>query len=142
MNIASKATIRRNRAGFTLIEALVAAALLATGVAATLGAFGALNHTEASAREVETMQRLAFQKYDELLATSTDLTAPQDGDFSDQNLSGYTWKSEEEPSGVENLDAVTVTVQKANDNSSNPLSAVAYGLVYVPPTTTDSGATQ
>jgi len=142
MSIACRATIRKNRAGFTLLEALVAAALLATGVVAVLSAFGALNRTEASAREVETMQRLAFQKYDELLATSTDLTAPQDGDFSDRNIDGYTWKSEEEPSGVDNLDAVTVTVQKSNDNSSNPLTGIAYGLVYVTPTTTATGAAQ
>jgi len=142
MSIVNKTKIRRNRAGFTLIEALVATALLASGVVAVLGAFGALNRTETRARELETMQRLAYQKYDELLATSTDITSPQDGDFSDQNIDGYTWKSEEEPSGVENLDAVTVTVEKANDKSSSAPSAVAYGLVYVPPTTTATGATQ
>jgi len=142
MSIANRATIRKSQRGFTLIEALVAAALLATGVVAVLSAFGALSRTEASAREVETMQRLAYQKYDELLATSTDITSPQDGDFSDRNIDGFTWKMEEEPSGVDNLDAVTVTVQKSNDNSSNPLSASAYGLIYVPPADSTTGATQ
>lgn len=132
---------RRSRAGFTLVEALVSAALLASGAVAVLGAFGALNRTQAAAQETETMQRLAYQKYDELLATSLDITQPQEGDFQDQNEPRYNWSMSEEPSGVDNLDAITVTVRKVNDNSSNPRTAVATGLLYVPPTDSTTGTT-
>lgn len=127
--------VSRAARGFTLMEALVSAALLATGIVAVLGAFGAMSRSEARARELETMQRLAYQKYDELLATSQDITSPQEGDFQDQNINGYTWRSEEEPSGVEDLDAVTITVEKSNDKSTEAPVAYAYGLIYVPPVT-------
>lgn len=131
----------RKSRGFTLIEALVATALLSIGIVGVLTALGAMAKSEAQARDRETMQRLAFQKYDEILATSQDIAAPQNGDFTDRNERRYVWSMEETPTGVDNLDAVTVTVRPANDNSSNALAAEASGLVYVPPTTT-GGPTQ
>lgn len=136
---------RSLRAGFTLVEALVSAALLSVGAVAVLGAIGAIYRTQASAQEAETMQRLAYEKYDELVATSLDITQPQEGDFQDQNETRYNWSMTEEPSGVDNLDAITVTVRKVNDNSANARTAVATGLLYVPPvdsTTGTTGATQ
>lgn len=130
---ANAGVVRRRARGFTLVEVLVSATLLSTGVVAVLAGFGALSRSEARARELETMQRLAYEKYDEVLSTSQDISAPDEGDFSDENYPGYTWRSESEVTGVENLEAVTVTVEKSTDKSESAPVATATGLVYVPP---------
>lgn len=119
------------RRGYTLIEALVAVAVAAIGITASLGAMSALNKGELRARERETMQRLAFEKYDDAVATHDYTLAPLSGDFADHNLPNYSYRLEIEPSGVENLDVVHVTVTSTTSN----LQATAEGLVFTAPQT-------
>jgi len=64
-----------------------------TAFVSTLGAFGAITHTEATTRETERMQRLAIMKYQELVATGQWQTLTTNGDFNDFQLDGYTWSS-------------------------------------------------
>jgi len=124
----------RKRA-FTLIEVLAAVVLLGVGIVAVLSALSSLTGAEARMRETERMLRLAQTKYDELVATSEQLNSPQSGNFEEQGEPNFTWSSEVEPTGVENLDAITVTVTKRNSDKEVETS----GLIFVPPLA--SGAT-
>ena len=133
---------KRRRAGFTLIEAMVAVVLLAVGIVSVLGALGAISHSEAYAREKEKMQRLAAMKYEELIATGEAQNPMESGDFQEVGLDGYSWDLSSEPSGVENLNAVTVTVTK-DQRPLKDLTEKTEGLLYVPPQTgTAGGAAQ
>jgi Tfp pilus assembly protein PilV len=115
---------RRARAAFTLIEALVAVALTAIGVVAVMGGMGALTRVEK-----ERMQRLAIDKYHELSATGDRTTS--NGDFSDRNETRYVWTAAVEPTGVENLDQLTVTVRLTGADRER--EEVVSGLVYQAP---------
>jgi len=127
---------RRSKA-FTLIEALASAALLGVGITACMSALGAVAKEEARAREVDYVQGLARQKYDEEVSTNQQVLASQSGDFSDHNIQGYTWNLDVETSQVNNLNTVVVTVQKQNAASTDPQGTVE-GLIYISPTTTNS----
>ena len=131
----------RNRVdkGFTLIEALGASVILGIGIAAAISGFTALGKGEARARDVETMHRLAVQKYDELCATTSPFTGSQNGDFTDRGDTTHTWSLTVQPSGVQNLDAIIVTVQKTNANPGDPAAEVD-GLVNEPPQTSTTAA--
>jgi Tfp pilus assembly protein PilV len=127
--------MRNKTKGFTLIEALASAALMAVGITACMSALGAVAKEEALAREKDVVQRLARQKYDELLSTTQQALASQSGDFSDRNQPDYTWNLDVETSQISNLDTVTVTVQKQNAGSKDPKGTIE-GMLYVSPTTT------
>lgn len=130
--------MRKGSKGFTLVEALVAATLLGTGIVAVLSGLSHISATDARNREVERMQRLAVQKYNELVATGATESAALGGDFTDQNETRYRWEGEVSPSSVENLESLSITVKPAS--GSTTLDATVEGLVYVPPATTDPAA--
>jgi prepilin-type N-terminal cleavage/methylation domain-containing protein len=135
--------IRRSRTpnrGFTLIEALASAALLAVGITASLSALGAIAKSEAGLRERAVLQRMAADKYDEMISTNQQALASQSGDFTDRNITGYTWNMDVETSAVTNLDTVTVTVQKQNATAHDPVGTVE-GLLYISPNSTNASAT-
>lgn len=125
--------------GFTLIEVLVSVTLLGVGIASVLGGMGALNQAEARNRDAEKMLRLAHTKLDELDATGQLQSSQQDGDFSEQNEPNYTWQVAVDPSGVDSLDAITVTVSRSNAPTNWPTAKIDT-LRYLPATT--QGAAQ
>jgi Tfp pilus assembly protein PilV len=120
----------RRRRGFTLFEALAATVIVGLGIVAILGALGSLTNSQARAFERERMQRLAVQKYDELVATGEIQAAGLNGDFTEWNLNAYEWDAEVVPTGIENLEAVTVQVRRRDDRG--PIGS-ARGLVFIPP---------
>lgn len=124
---------------FTLIEALVSATIVGVGVAAAVGAFGALSHRQALLIQKETMRELAIEKLQELTATR-DLTTPN-GDFQDRNETRYVWDATTYQSGVTNLTTFQVTVRLSDGNSSDDPQETVTGLIFEPPATTDTGAT-
>lgn len=128
------------RRGFTLIEALAAVLILSVGIAGVYGGLASLTRGEARLREQDLVQRLADQKYQELLATSQDLAIPTNGDFSDENYPDITWELESETTGITDLQAITVTVEIRDGDSRSPVGE-ASGLIYIPPVTTE-GTTQ
>src|SRR4051794_38471747 len=86
-------TARNKRSkGFTIIEALVALTLAGIGVAGAIEGIRSLTKSQTRMLEGEHMHRLAFEKYQEIIATQ-DLTTPS-GDFGDRNESGFTWEME------------------------------------------------
>ncbi|HZH97617.1 MAG TPA: prepilin-type N-terminal cleavage/methylation domain-containing protein [Fimbriimonadaceae bacterium] len=117
------------RRGFTLVEALVAVALTAIGVVAVLQGMAALTKAEAMMIEKERMQKLALDKYNEIAGTSDRLTTT--GDFSDRNENRYSWSATVEPTGVESLDQLTVTVSLTGTNRER--EETVSGLIYEAP---------
>jgi type II secretory pathway pseudopilin PulG len=120
----------RRAAGFTMVEALAAVALLAVGIVASLSALGAMTRAEGGMRESERMQRLADQKLQELIATG-DWQFLTEGDFSEQAENRYLWTSTLEPSGVENMEVLSVTITRANRRDDEGYQATQ--LLYIPP---------
>ena len=132
-------TGNRRRRGYSLIEALVAVAVTGIGVSAALGGMGALARGERRALITETMQRLAFQKYEEIVATGEVTSATLEGDFSDRNLETLKWEAEVEQSGTENLSIITVRVTSDADEN---MQAQARGLLFEPPPPLEEGGAQ
>ena len=106
--------VRTTQRGFSMVEAMVAVALLAVGITACLGALGAMTKGEARAQESERLQLLAHRKLDELIATHAAETGSVSGDFTDNGFPAITWSAETETSGVENLDALHLTITEPN----------------------------
>ncbi len=129
----------RGSKGFTLIESLVAVVLLALGVVATLNGFAGVTRVQARLEQKTLAERLAAMKIDELLATGEASQAPLNGTFQEEGQPAYRWEAESGPSGIENLNYLTVTV---TDNNQDGAAASLNTLWYLPPQTTDTGAEQ
>jgi len=128
--------VKRHR-GFTLIEAIVSVALLAVGIVAALSAIGQMTKTEGIVQEGERMRRLADEKLQELIATG-DYQTITEGDFTERGENRYSWSTVLDPTGVENLESLTVTVVHVNRRDDSGYKASQ--LIYVPPVAT-GGAT-
>lgn len=122
---------RRLRRGFSLLEAIAATALVGVGVASAMGGLAAMAKTDRLLLERETMQRLAALKYDEIIATGQIETADLNGDFAEQNLDKYEWEATIEPSGEENLEILTITVNQTGVTEGP--QATFDGLLFKPP---------
>lgn len=101
------------KAGFSLIEALVALVITGVGIAGILGAFGSTQRSEALSLRAEKMQRLAKAKLDEILATRDFNT--ESGDFSLDGEPNFVWSMTDETTPVTDLDNVTVRVELADN---------------------------
>jgi prepilin-type N-terminal cleavage/methylation domain-containing protein len=123
--------------GFSLIEAMIASALVAVGVTSALRGYSALSRAQAMLQERDRMQRLAVSKYDELIVTGL-ANAPTNGDFQDYNEPRYKWEMAVETTSTLGLDSVQITVTAVSPNNTN--QAQVSGLVYTPETST-TGAT-
>lgn len=127
-----KSTFRNRRRAFTLIEAVAAVALVGIGITASLSGLSVIAKTDRLLLEREKMQRMAVRKYEEIVATGQIETADLSGDFTDQNIGDYEWTATVEPSGEENLEILTVVVNKAGAGEEDPQATVD-GLVFNPP---------
>ena len=123
----------RTRGGFTLVEALVSVVILGVGITGVTGALGEMTRARGRAMETERMQRLAFDKYDELIATVQYTTPSLSGDFTDRNEYRYTWHAELLETGTTNLESFAVYVDSAAGGTTKTVKVT--GLVYVQPTT-------
>lgn len=117
------------RRGLSIVEALVAAALTAVGVAGTMKAIGSLTYGQAKLLEKQRMRRLAHEKFDELAATF-DYQLATEGDFADRGESRYAWTASSETTGIENVVSLQVIVQRTEGRE---LSESVEGLVYEEP---------
>jgi len=126
----------RNR-GFTLIEAMVSAALVAVGVASAMGAYGALTKAQSQIQERDRMQRLAISKYDELIASGLS-NAASSGDFQAYNDNRYKWTADIANTGTTGLQSLTLTVTSNQPNDNTQVSVE--GMLFDPTTTTTGAA--
>jgi general secretion pathway protein I len=81
----------RSRAGFTLIEVLVAAVLLATAVVGALGAFSASSRALGLAQFNSTVTQLAQGKMAETRVLDDLPLGETEGDFGEE-YPGWTWR--------------------------------------------------
>lgn len=126
--------LNRFRRGFTLVEALVSVFLLGVGIVATVSTLGQMTRTEGHMQESERMRRLADMKLQELIATG-DYQFITSGDFSEQGDARYDFVAALEPTGVESLELLRVTVTKIGD--SEELGYEAAQAIYI--TAVDTG---
>jgi hypothetical protein len=122
-----------------LVEVIASTLVLSVGIVAGLGALSSMSRLEVRMREAETMNRLAAQKLDEILAIGNVTTAATDGNFEDYGQPNYEWTLEVVPSGTENLDAIRVTV-KPTTNADTAPEAQMSSLVFTSPNTTAGAA--
>lgn len=127
---------RQAKRGFTLVEVIVATALLGIGIAFSMGALGAMTATENKVRMSEKLNRLAVLKLEQVLAEGNIETAQTDGDFQDFNEPGFSWTLAVAPSGIENVDTIIVTVENDRGYSTDPVGR-ATSLSFIPPETTE-----
>lgn len=130
---------RGSSRGFSLVEALVSIVLLGVGVVSVMGGLAQLARADYGSREREDMSRLAYDKFQELIATYDFQQAPLDGDFSDSGRPELKWRAELTTTNVTDLGRFTVTVSKDTDQSA---SSVVDGLIYNPPQQSTGGGTQ
>ena len=108
---------RPAKAGFSLVEALVAVILAGGGIAALVTALGSTERAEARTLSAEKMLRFAEQKLQESIATK-DFNS-QSGDFTDQGAPDLDWTLSQETTSVDDLEYITVTVSKADGTGSS-----------------------
>ncbi len=132
--------MRNGDRGFTLVEVLASVVLLAVGIVSVLTAYSSIARSEDRAREVETMHRLALAKYDELRAITDTFSGSESGDFTESGRPDYVWELSVDPTGIENLDAVTLTVERRGRGGERDPSSSITGLVFQQPAS-DLGGT-
>jgi len=120
-----------NKRGFTLVELLVAAVLLATGLAATAAALSSATRAQGAARRIEKAARLAEAKLAEIEALQT-TSGSEEGDFADLDPTGYDpeladyhYRWEIAETDFEGLVRAQVSVWYG-EKSDNPFTLVAY----------------
>ncbi|MCX7799753.1 MAG: prepilin-type N-terminal cleavage/methylation domain-containing protein [Fimbriimonadales bacterium] len=119
----------RRRAAFSLVEVLLAVALLGIGIAAAVGSAGAAAEARVKFRQRELLTRLASSIADDLRASGDDQNNGLSGDFASDGFPDVVWSLETTPTGVTNLDSVWVTVE----DRRNGLQQTVQYLVYRPP---------
>ena len=112
--------------------------LLVVGITAMIGAYTSLGRNQRLAMESEYMQRLAIDKYQELVATEALETQSLNGDFSDRGENNYLWSASVTATGTNNLSALSVTVTPRD--SSDTEQFTVNGVVYQQPQTTTTGS--
>ncbi len=110
---------RRSRAtGFTLLEVLVAVAILAIAMVAILKANVQNLDALTESRETSTASLLAASKLAEVEAAGAAKWTEFQGDFG-EDYPDYTWELETTSTEVEGLMRVVVTVQRSGGSGEN-----------------------
>ncbi len=122
------------RAGFTLVEMIVAAVLLFVGVVATLVCISSATRSTSIASEYTNAALLAQKHFSELQAQPDQITSgDQQGEFGEENP-GFRWQQTSEATDIQGLLKVTLIV----DWPSGGTRRIAQFATYMqqPPTTT------
>jgi hypothetical protein len=101
---------RRREAGFSLLEALLAATVLATGVLVTTQGFSLGARAAALGRQYTQAALLAQSELTELMLEQNLATVEPEGEFADAPLPGARWSFTLEDTGTPGLGRLTVTV--------------------------------
>jgi hypothetical protein len=101
---------RRRQAGFSLLEALLAATVLATGVLLVSQGFSLGARAAALGRQYTQAALLAQSELAQLMLEENLATVEPEGEFTDSALAGARWSFIEEETGTAGLVRLTVTV--------------------------------
>lgn len=117
---------RAQRAGFTLVEMIVAIVLLAIGATAALACISSATRSTAIANEYNQASLLAQQKFAELEAQPDQMTGgDQQGDGGDQ-YPGFTWHATIEPTDLTEVLKVTMVIEWRSGLGSRSAQFVTY----------------
>lgn len=98
----------KRKRGFSLVETIVAVALLGVGISACVACMGAATRASARAEEYTAVQLLAREKLTEL-----ELTPPQEGqetgDFGEERP-GFFWQTTTVPTDIQDLREVRLEI--------------------------------
>jgi type II secretory pathway pseudopilin PulG len=128
--------MRNDRRGFALIEALVAAFLVAVGITATTMTLGAMSKAQVRLRQTDEMQRLAIQTLDDIIAGGGLTGGSESGNYAYIGETRYAWQAEEVSAGRGNLDTIQVRVTQVDDPQGR---AVEVDSLYCRPPSAKSG---
>lgn len=98
------------RAGFTLLEAIVAVAIMGIGLVAVMEAYSASMRLSLQDEYLTTATFLASGKMDEVLKEPYVTPGADEGDFGDE-FADFTWTVDTADSQIEGLETITVTVK-------------------------------
>lgn len=127
---------RGSRSGFSLVEALVAAALTAIAITALMASLSAVTQAYSRIDEREQLNLLAQEKLDEVLALGDAATA-QSGDFLDEGVEGFFWETDVQASGRDGLLLLTMIVTRDSTGDEVRIQRL---LVDPPDATEDAAA--
>ena len=106
------------RRGFTLVEVLMAALLVAVAVTAVMGGLRALSAAEDKSAHAALLQRLAAAKGNEVMASTDPSSFGDGGDFSDRGHAEVSWTLDVETSGATNVDQITITAEMGAESQA------------------------
>jgi len=133
---------RRREAGFSLLEALLAATVLATGVLLVSQGFSLGARLAALGRQYTQAALLAQSELTELMLEENLATVEPEGEFTDSPLAGAHWSFALEDTGTPGLVRLTVTVAWGGlwGERQLSLSALRPEFAELPQTTAGSSA--
>ncbi|MBL1149850.1 MAG: type II secretion system protein [Armatimonadetes bacterium] len=117
--------------GFTLVEVVAATAIAGVGIVAAMSTFGAMNAAMARGLETEKMQRIADEKFDEIVATGEVPNTPLSGEVTGTD---FVWNAESATTETENVTELIVTVRRSAGREDSGIEV--RGLVFILPTST------
>jgi len=127
----------RAKQGFTLLEAVVALALLTGGIIVMSQAIHALTRAEAKMEDASKVNRLAKEKLSEIVAVGDFTTTSGEFDAPNQD---FRWELATADTGVTGLTGYELTVKDSTGNSYS--DGWARTLVYAANTSTPGATTQ
>ncbi len=115
--------IRSHSAGFTLLEVLLAFAILSAGILAVMSMFPAALHLNQSAWSTTTATFLAKEKMDEILSNHSFISTTMEVAYTDHLPScSLRWWGSPDPGGNTNLQQVNVEVIWLEGDRSKTIS--------------------
>ena len=114
----------RRRRGITMIEVVVAIALLGVGIAACTACIGTATHASARAEELTAVQLLAREKLAELDLQGAEEGA-NTGDFGPERP-GYAWQTTATPADVRGLLQVRLRIVWGTPEQPRSVEYVTY----------------
>ncbi len=121
--------IGRIKRGFTLIEIMMAVAILSFGLVLVLQSFATALEGLKGARRVSAASSLLEEKMEELKEKAREengmAEGPLSGEF-DKEYKGYKWDASVKPGPAAELNELELTISWMDDRTSESLSAATY----------------
>lgn len=120
------ARVRSGRKGFTLLEVMVAVAILALVLVTLLGLNNRSMQDVLLAEHMTTATLLAKRLMVETLSARTLAPQEEEGDFEEEEFKDYTWKKAVSPTPIQQLMEVRVAVLWKEGERGEMVELVSY----------------